>query len=198
MWAELSILTEINLPSDFDSKLENRMTKEGNKRKAIDATYFRFNYEYEDQFIFCFLSRTLVFLVSRPESQVLSIHIENTLANSNLKLLKLSINDVAEQFIRFIKEMNIDIKEIKTQIYIDSDLILRGTRMNIIDTSKKILKENLTLDIFIAIVTFLISLTRGFDIWGALLNVVIVFGVIIIWLVISFFLSKDKFIYSEE
>lgn len=198
MWAELSILTKNNLPSDIDSKLDMRMKREVEKRSALDATYFRGQYGNEDQIIFWHMSNTMVFLVSMPESQTIKIHIENTIANSNLQLLKISINEVAERFIRFLKENGNDTAEMKAQINVDNDLFLRGTRMNFISSILNILRDHLSIEVFIVIATFLISLIRGFNIEQAGINVLIVFVVLVLWIIIAYLLSNDRFIYSEE
>jgi hypothetical protein len=195
MYAEITFELGINLPNDLKRDLSDCMNEIGKKDEAIGNTVFQ-GRPSNDHVVFWQMNQRYVILVYSSAKRNLKAHIENIYVKDNIRELKADIEEVITQFKGYLKTKKYKCLDTKIVIANDSgSYLFYGNSLALIERITKLIKDNISLEVFLPFGVFIISLLRSTpDI--SIVNTVIALSALIIWAFI-FRIFNTQIVYEE-
>jgi hypothetical protein len=198
VWAELTVQAKKDLPENLEAAFKQRFSSPADIRRAIDATVWQGDYSAEDQIVFAHLSNSRVYLVYRPESRTLKVHIENTYEKSKLRTLRRTIEELATQIERFLKHHGNRMTDLQIVIWAEDDDFQIGTRLSWFGKLKRSVTEHALAKLYVPVAAYVASILLGYKTDAALLNVLIAILAVALWVIIAATFIMNSYEFKEE
>ena len=147
--------------------------------------------------MFAYLSHDKAFFIRRPTLRQIKVHIEGSLINTDIDLLKKYIDDVIGQTHSFLKKNNNRPNEVKVEIYSGEHSLASGETMSRGKIAHRFFSEKIFEKLLFAGATFLVSYLLSLDLEAAGKNLLAIVIVATLWVLIQTLFLDRKVVYSE-
>jgi len=196
MWAEVIVRTRRDLPNNLRDALAVHFTARVEVRRAIDATTWHGNYDWEDQVVHSHLSNSLVFLIFSPEVRTLKIHVESAFLKSDIRALRGSVEEIERHITQFLNHNKNGAQQTRVAIYSEDNHFQTGKKLTWLGKLGEATRESLLVKLYIPIATYVASLLMNYEPGRAAFNVLAALVALILWILIDASFIRPSFRYE--
>jgi len=192
MWSQINIISNKDLPSDLEKKLEKFFGAPLNNRKALketvnkDATYLL------DYIVYSKKNNREVFIILKEDKRRLSIHLESNIKKDNLRLIQESLQKIFKDTKRFMKSNGYSIKESNVTIWAEDEQIMQGVYFNFARHFKTFISKDIPTKAYIPFATLILSYATGSDFKESFANLGIVIVATLLWIIAKSIFSHNS------
>jgi hypothetical protein len=195
MWAEVTIRTKGDLPSDLQARLIGYFHDGvANTQNALEKTAL--DPELLPQILLARRSAGAMTLLLSPDLQKVKAYIDNSIGSKTLDPLKREIKVLREDLKRFLASCNTSIQELTVQIGAEGDTLLVGEYQGFWARLGEAFKDHAMAKLYVPIATYLASLATGVDQQRALQNVAVALVALAIWVLLEALVLRDPLAYK--
>lgn len=199
MYAELVVQTELNLPRDLAGALQEQWGPGVEPSAAIALSALNDNHGWGDTLVrYAQITSSAVYLVFTPDPRTIKLHVESTVQNNHLRLLRGLVDAETRRVRTLLARHHNSTAGFTVHLYAENahlqtgSMLSRGERI-VADT-----RANVMSNLYVPGAAFLLSVTLHYDVKQALYNVGAALLALFVWVVGTAMFTKPGYQYTEE
>lgn len=199
MYAELVVQTERNLPRDLAASLREQWGPGADVPAAVALSALNDSHGWASSLVrYAQITSSAVYLVFTPDTRTIKLHVESTVQNNHLRLLRGLVDDETRRMRTLLARHDNPACSFTAHLYTENAHLQTGSMFTRAGRIVEEVRTNVVSNLYVPVSAFVLSLMMDYDVRQALYNVAAALLALFVWVVGAAVFTKAGYHYREE